>query len=299
MAKGGRFKKYARRTSRANNNSRVWLILLVIAVFIVLCFVISVIIGLALGKKAEEQANKPKLDASVDTYYSGSRLVKQADAQVYGWDFDISGVWSGKTDFSVCLQDSDGNIAYDPQLGVKFDNIAFGEESLAEHVGYIKDYGGYVCAYLYVRAFDTQNQNSAEIIRAFEKALVKQASACGVDEILLILPQITDSNIESIERYVSDMSKASDGAAVGVLLPERLYQLTENGVYYASRLRAVCDFAALDLRGATEENIETVLTENEYYIKSYALRAVFCKENSKIAALAREIGITSTQIIEK
>ena len=298
MARGIRFKKYSRRTSRARNSSRVWLAVLIVAVFLVLCLLISVIIGLVLGKKAESQAQKPKLDVAVDTYYSGERQVKRVDAFIYDWDFNISNIWRDEIDFSVCLQESDGSLAYDPGLGITLDGIAFGEKSLAEHVGYIKDYGGHVSAYLYVRTFDTDDEYLRNIICDFEIALVNKAASSGVNDILLVLPKITDSNIDDIEKYVSDMSKASPMSAVGVLLPSELYRLTESDVYHASRLRAVCDFAALDLREATEENIETVLTETEYYISSYSLRAVFCSENSKIADLARELGVTSLQIIK-
>ena len=172
MARGIRFKKYSRRTSRARNSSRVWLAVLIVAVFLVLCLLISVVIGLVLGKKAESQAQKPKLDVAVDTYYSGERQVKRVDAIIYDWDFNISNIWRDEIDFSVCLQESDGSLAYDPGLGITLDGIAFGEKSLAEHVGYIKDYGGHVSAYLYVRTFDTDDEYLRNIICDFEIALV-------------------------------------------------------------------------------------------------------------------------------
>jgi hypothetical protein len=201
-------------------------------------------------------------------------------------------------DTGLCKQYDDGRIGYSAALGFTPDSVSFGEHAVSAHVKYIKSHDAYACAYMYVRSFDIRDKYQRELYRAFEMALINNASAGGADDILLILPKITDANIDEIERYVSDASKASTGASVGVLLPQELLGLTESNVYYASRLRAVCDFAAIDLRSATEENIESILEKNEYYIKSYPLRGVFCESNRAISAIARECGMTSIQIIE-
>jgi hypothetical protein len=297
MAKGAKFKKYARRTPHAKVSSRAWIVVTAVIAFLILSFVISVAVGIALGKKAEN-IEKSKLDIAVSTYYSGDRRVLAVDTGIYRMDYDSSALRRGKVGLSLCLQDDIGGIGYRVELGFTPDGISFGEDLLYDHVEYIKKRDGYVCAYMYVKALDIKNSYERELYKAFEMALINNASASGVDEILLILPAVTDSKIDEIERYVSEASKASTGAAVGVLLTSELLAVTESDVYYASRLRAVCDFAAIDLRGATESTVEEILLKNEFYIRSYPLRGVFCESNEDVADIARELGMTSIQIIE-
>ena len=296
MAKGAKFKKYSRRTQRAKISPRVWIIALAIVAFIALSLIISIAVGSALGKRAAATVNGG-LDIAVEPYYSGDRMVQAVNTGTYEMNFDVSDIKRGKVGLSFCLQDDLGNLGYDPAIGFAPEGVKLGEHTVASHTEYIKKHNGYICGYIFVRTFDIKDEYQREIYRAYEMALIHNATANGVNEVLLVLPRITDSNINEIERYVSDASKASQGGAVGVLLSSELYQITESGVYYASRLRAVCDFAALDLRRATASDIESILEKNEFYIKSYPLRGVFCKSNKAVADIAREYGMTSIQII--
>ena len=296
MAKGAKFKKYSRRTSRAKVSSRVWIIALAIAAFVLLSFIIAIAVGVSLGKRADA-VSKGGLDIAVEDYYSGDRFVPAVDTGIYEMNFDVTPLKRGSVGLSFCLQDDLGGVDYDPEIGFAPEGISFGEHTVSSHTEYIKRHDGYVCGYIFVRTFDIKDKYQRELYRAYEMALISNATASGVDEVLLVLPKITDSNVSEIEGYVSDASKASHGGAVGVLLRPELYQVTDSGVYYASRLRAVCDFAAIDLRRASASDIEAILTSNEFYIKSYPLRGVFCESNMAVADIAREYGMTSIQII--
>lgn len=298
MAKGARYKKYSRRTtSHSRSNAHVVPIILAIVTFLALCLIISVAIGIALGKRAEKLPQKEGLDFSIENYYSGDRQIKAADAYIYNMDYNISNIWRGLTDFSFCLCESDGSMRFDPDLG--FLPAGSGGDKLSEHTEYIKEYGGYIYGYMYVSAFSGDDAYLADIRRAFEIFLVNKASECGVDEILLIFPEINENNIDKIEKFVSDAATASKNAAVGVMLSPEILKMSEDEVYYASRLRAVCDFAAIDLREATADNIENILRENEYYITSYPLRGIFDPEKEDVAEIAKMFGMNNTQFIGK
>lgn len=300
MAKGAKYKKYSRRaSSRTHSGSKMMPILLAVIAFLALCFIVSVAIGIALGKRAKNVAPDTSLDIAFKEYYSGNRQIKAVDAYLYDMEYDISNIWRGLTDFSFCLREKDGSIGFDPELGFLPSNVAAEADKLSEHTEYIKEYGGYICGYMYVSAFSGEDAYLCDVQRAFEISLVNRASSVGADEILLIFPEINADNIDKIEKYVSDASSASNGAAVGVLLTPEMLKMTEDGVYYASRLRAVCDFAAIDLRNATVDNIEEILRENEYYIASYPLRGVFDAEAVDVADAAEGLGMTSRQFIGK
>jgi hypothetical protein len=298
MAKGARYKKYSRRASSLSRaGSRTALIILAVVAFLALCLIVSVAIGIALGKRTEKLPQREGLDLTFREYYSGDRQIKAVNAYLYDMEYDVSNIWRDLPDFSFCLRRSDGGMGFDPELG--FLPAGSGGDKLSEHVEYIKEYGGYVCGYMYVSAFSSDDVYLADVQRAFEISRVNKASECGVDEILLIFPEINENNIDKIEKFISDASSASKNAAVGVLISPDLLKKTEDDVYYASRLRAVCDFAAIDLREATVDNIEEMLRNNEYYITSYPLRGVFDPEMPEVAAAARKLGMNNTQFIGK
>ena len=231
MARRARYKKYSRRSSsRAQKGSRVILIILAVTVFLALCLAVSVAIGTALGERAKNADEEEKLEIAYKEYYSGKRQVKAVDAYLYNMDYDVSNIWRGLTDFSFCLRARDGSFGFDPDLGFLPMDVSVGEDKLSEHIEYINRYDGHVSAYMYVSAFSSDDGYTSEIERAFEIALVNKASESGVGDVLLILPEVNEKNIDEIERYVSDASSASTGAAVGVLLSPELLRKTEDGV---------------------------------------------------------------------
>lgn len=303
-----RIKKYSRRASRGRRSSKRWVAVVLAAVaFIALCFVISVVIGLALGRRADEYQPDPKYDFDYKEYYSGNKKVKIVDAHEYQWGFGTSHYLSqGISDFSVCLRDSDGFITYDSQVDVSFGEVSEGSRKLSDAVDAVHNVDGYVCGYIYVQSFKIEDSYLRGVYKAYEAALVAEASRGGVDEILLVGIEPTSDNIDEIERFVSDMSRAAGDKPLGVLLSREIFSATENGDYRASRIRSVCDFVALDMRdlpkdadaGAEESVLFKTLGEMEYYIKSYSMRVVLSTENSSLYDSFLRFGAENVQIIE-
>lgn len=85
--------------------------------------------------------------------------------------------------------------------------------------------------------------------------------------------------------------------------------LTEQDIYYAARLRSVCDFLALDLRALPENAdrveegseeaslLEQTAERMEYYVSSYGMRAVLSKSNAALYDSAKSLGFESIQIV--
>ena len=314
MAKG-RMNRYSRRTSVSIRHSHTAAIVIAVAVFLLLCFAISVLVGLHLGKQADRYQPAPELELFYEPYASGEKTVKPVDAYAYEWGASAKPYAArGVTDFSVCLRGADGALTYTSEIGglKGFCEMTEGV-LLSEEVPYLHEYDGYVCAYFYVRSLETEDLALRELYKAYEIALVEEAARLGVDDVMLVGLDIRDDNVAEIERYVSDMAKAAGRCVLGVLVTPELVIKTDQGSYLAPRIRSVCDYLALDLRGLSadagaipeaesgEDKKESLLFQTlegvEYYIRSYGMRIVLSKENAALYESAKELGVISLQII--
>ena len=86
-------------------------------------------------------------------------------------------------------------------------------------------------------------------------------------------------------------------------------KLTDSGEYTVPRVRAVCDFVALDMRAMPQDaaslkngqeisELDAFLEDMEYYIKSDSMRLVFSSKNSALLEKSVKRGANNVQIIE-
>lgn len=313
MGRRTRLRRYSRRKPSNGLGRRVFLITVAVLAFLLLSLAVSVAAGLALGRFAEGHADKtPESQLAVKDYYSGDRVVKAVQAHEYSWGLGTSYYLNmGITDFSVCLRDSDGFITYHSEVVSAIGATAdMGSRNLANEVADTQRGDGYVCGYFYSSAFDESDPYRREMKKAYEIALINEVAKSGIDDILVIGLKPDDGNIGEMEAFVSELSKAAGNSALGVLVSAEDVKLTENGKYIVPRLRAVCDFAALDMRGmptsaASIKNGQSVselkafLDEMEYYISSGSMRLVFSSENSSLMQSAVRLGATSVQVVSE
>ena len=136
MGKRTKFGKYSRRTSLDNNGAKLTPIIISIAVFVLLCVVISFVVGLLLGKKAESIGFVSDFEISEESYYSGDKLVSPVEAYYYEPGMKVGTyVSKGITDFSLCLRHSDGSLAFDTYSFASegYEKIVF-DESTSEPI---------------------------------------------------------------------------------------------------------------------------------------------------------------------
>ena len=310
MARVRRRSRSSRRTVLNRDRSRAWVYIAIVAAFVVLCLMISVGVGLLLARQAEKRENAPKYNFDTKPYYSGDKVVKPVNARLYLFG-DYAGMLAegGITDFSVCLRAPDGSLTYDTAYDVSFgEAVEEGVSELSKYTTYIHENGGRVCAYFYVTSFGVEDESLREIYKAYELALIGEAARNGADEIMLVGLDVTEDNIDEIEKFVSTASYSSEAAVVGVLIPPEVFKLTEEEIYHAARLRSVCDFVALDLRDLPVDAdkvaiegeaslLDSTLGEMEYYISSYSMRVVFSEKNSSLCDAAVALGVENIQII--
>lgn len=317
MARGRRVNRFSRRTTLSIRHSHTAMIIIVVVAFLLVSITVSVAVGLMLGRRADEYERNTVFEFSSAPYTSGDKTVRAVDAYAYSFGSDVKAyIARGVTDLSLCLRGSDGNLTYASSLG-KMEGFCETEEdvSLSDYVADIHACGGYVCAYFYVKSFDIQDRYLRQLYRDYEIALINEAARLGVDDIMLVGLEVNDENITEVECYVKDMATAAEDSVLGVLMLPELMKLTEEEIYLGGRVRSVCDYIALDLRrlppntdkmpetestGSSEvqkSDLETVISDMEYYIKAYSMRIVLSKENSSLYNGAKALGVVNIQVI--
>lgn len=307
MSRFRRSVRYTRRRKFDNSSSKIVAIFAVIAVVLV-CLILSVVIGIALGKKAEQYKSGRKYRFDYEPYSSGEKTVKAVDAFYYVLGADARGyVRSGEGDLSFCLRDAKGVLSFDSATAA---NVGIAQNELGLHlteeIEYLHKLGGYACAYICSTAFECEDEYLREIYKAYEIALISEAADAGVDDILVVGLKVNADNISEIEKYVSDASRAAGNAPLGVLVSREIISAVDDGVYLAGRVRSACDYLALDLRAfeVTEESeeansstLEALVDSVKYYVEAYGLRMVLSRENSEIRSELIELGVGNIQII--
>lgn len=319
MKRAGRMNRYSKRTSLSIHNSRVTVTVIAISAFVLLCVAASIAVGLLLGSKADSYDPSPKFDLPAVDYQSGNKTVQAVDAYAYDLGTNVKPyITRGITDLSTCLRHADGSLSYPSRIGAD-EALEEGKNLLSDCVEQIHDAGGRVCGYFYVTFMQEEDRYMRELCRAYELALINEAAKLGVDEILLICPEIEEDTVDLIERYVNDASIAAENAVLGVLISPEVLLLTDENLYYAPRIKKVCDFLALDLRGLSPDadqkvgeedaetedaaeavalsSLESVLSETEYYLRAYSMRVVLSKENAVLYDSVKELGIENIQIV--
>ncbi len=309
-----------KRLYRKSDRRQLWTLWATVAVFLLLCLLVSVLVGLLLKKQAEKYIEpKPSFDFSEALYSPSGKKIVSVDAYLYYPGSNVASyLRNGITDLSLGLQDGEGNLFYETGVVLTLPSEAREEEAdeedlLSETVKNIHGSGGRVCAYFYVKAFAVTDPYLQDLRISYEIAVIREAFDRGVDEILLVLPDPTAENIARLESYVSKASFAAGESPVGVLIAPEIFADAES--YLASRLASVCDFAALDLRAIDAESIfaeeaetneqgeelpgalERFLAENEYAIKAYGLRVVLSNENAELYDNLKALGVTNIQVI--
>ena len=311
-----RIKKYSRRTSSAVHKSRAGTVVFLVIAFLLLSVIISVAIGISLGRRADAPDVDKYYELSMPEYDSNGKKVTAVEAYHFPTEASPADyVYQEIYDLSVAVRHQDGSLAYHFDAGEKCPIDEMGERSFKALCSDAKDAGARVCAYFYVTSFEIADRYEREIVKAYEIALIAEMAGSGADDIMLLGLEVSEENISEIERFVYEAANASKGVPVGVAIDRQTVKMTDDEIYLAARVRAVCDYLTLDLTDLTvsdgesagkdpdgkplESKLSEILGELEYYIKSYSMRIIFSHAEYKIYEPAQALGVENMQIVGK
>ncbi|MBP3375764.1 MAG: hypothetical protein J6L83_03270 [Clostridia bacterium] len=310
-----RIKKYSRRRSASPYKRSAAPIVISVIAFLILSFVVSIAIGVALGKRAEKEDGGKRLDLGVEEYDSNGKKVSPVEAYHFPtasspYDYVRQEIY----DLSVCVSNKEGKLNYYLEAAEKMPLRENGEKSFAALCTDAQDAGARVCAYTYVTAFDIEDKYEREVVKAFEIALVEEIAQAGASDILLLGIDVSEENIKEVEDFVAKAANSSQNVQLGVAVREDILTLTtESEIYLAARVRSACDYLALDLThlkvadgesAGIDSNgdrkpslLEQTLENNKYYVKSYPMRILFSQSEFRIYQYALELGVENMQIV--
>ena len=301
MAKGVRVKKYSRRTASRRGGGRAWLVILAVAAFVALSLAVSVAIGISLGKRADALDDKGEYEPPRVEYVSGGKTVRGVAAEDL-----LMGVLpeDDDADVSVILRHRDGGLTYYSGIAQSVGFDGCGELDLLDYTDGVHSSGGYICGVFYVTSFAEENEGLREIYKAYELSLIAEAADSGVDDILLIGIGVDGDNVAEIEEFLASAALAAEDTPIGVCVDREAFSTAEQEQYLALRLRAACDYFALDSNSVTleedmnaEDKVRYIADDTYYYIEEYSLRLVFT--DGELYRAAEELGLNNIQLIGK
>lgn len=291
-------------------------IVISVVAFLLLSIIISVAVGLLLSNRVDELEDKEKFEFDKVEYISGNKVVKGVEA--YHFDESASPkdyVAQGISDLSVVARDRDGALHFAFEIANVFpiDEMR-SERSFKALCEDARRADARVCVYVYITSFDIEDKYVRDAAKAYEIALISEIAESGASDILLMGLDVTQENLGEVCDFVSRASIAAGKAPLGVSLAPEVYYLAEKEIYTAGKVRACCDYLAVDLTYMTLEDgksqgksesgeelpslLEKTVGRLKFYISEYPARVLFAREHRKLYINAVELGITDYQIID-
>ena len=220
--------RYRRRAYRA---SRVPLILLIVTMVTLLALVIGfLIVGNRLNDQNEERdreegASDPLPEAPsterepLGDIQAPQTLLETADASTLADRLAaLSAV--GRSAASVPLNTAEGRLLYRTELGVSlgFETEGSPTVELSGAMRQADEAGVYISGVYRLTVFDTEDEllRSVELSRA--AALLAEAVRSGMDEVLLLAPDMTADHIPEVLRFAESIRQLAPDAVVGLTL---------------------------------------------------------------------------------
>ena len=159
-----RIKKYSRRRSSSPYKRRGVPIIVSVIAFVLLSFLVSVFVGIMLGRKAEKIVPNQPLDLGRADYESNGKTVSAVESYYFPlgaspYDYVNQDI----NDLSVLVSHKDGTLDYYFEIAERFNSSNNGSRSFATLCTDAKDAGARVCAYIYIRWLECEDKYEREL----------------------------------------------------------------------------------------------------------------------------------------
>lgn len=292
---------------------------IVITAVIVLALLVSIflILGNVLFDKANEDdgetANTSADTLKNDTLFSvNAREIKAAAISLDGTLNSISSALDsakngGYTSVSVTMNASDGKLAHYSDIADRLKYSVFNDTniSVASLTERAKDRSLYVSGVYYVSAFSESDELARSVAMAELTTVISESLRAGLDEVILIAPDITEEQCSEITHLVSEIRSFVPNAVIGFALPESI--VNSKNAEIIDELANELSFLALDLTkyGETDplEFAKERVGDMLYSLLRYKMRVMLpsfeeTEKQSSIVSAVESAGISNWQIVK-
>ena len=290
-------RKYSRRSSRSIRRSKKIPVILgicaLVLLFVGVIVLAATLVGMSLKSQVEKYEEEPAFEYIMPQVQlkGPSGDVREVDAHIFTFDKNPEAfVKVGESDLSVMLRDAEGTLYYNSEIAQSVGwDMVYKSVDLTEKIESIHNAGGYACAYMYLGGFSDQG-NLTEMTREYERQLILEAAASGVDEILILGVDVSSNNLDDVLLFISKIKSQAGDCKIGIELDYYDIVSHNEDKYRAQMMLQVCDFLALDASSVPcKENSEeldldieeaqkdffTAIEEIYYYMSGMKVRLAF------------------------
>ena len=197
---------------------------------------------------------------------------------------------------SVMLNSSDGTLTYYSAVS-KYQGLTGNDHvALTSSMEKLWQVVPYISGAYHPQAFKTAGEDLFYAATLAEGALLREFVHAGASEILLLDLPFDSDNLNRTMSYIKQIKELLGSTPVGVAVPLSVAMSAE-GWEILPALRECADYLAIDLREASEEELEPSLLNANYYIIQHQMRLVL--DDGQTAYIsAAEITVSDFQIVK-
>lgn len=266
---------------------RIRTILILSVSAVVAIFALFIIIGTALHQKTQP---KSPHDSEEQTYKKDETGLTPA-ASVGGYALPLLEDGSNFSDRlqaipqkanAVCinLNTEDGTLLYRSELSNEISNISIATDAshISNAISSISSNDMHITSVLFVPSFDGENDLVEDVELAIWSAVACEALRAGVDDVLIIAPNIEIDDLPKIHALADRVHSAVPESVIGFTLSDTILT-DEQKTSLIAELNKHFNFLALDTTGYTQEDdpveyIESKTAKMQLDLMYYKMRVL-------------------------
>ena len=313
-----RHNKYRRTVYRRRN---IGVIILISSVCLILSLTAFIVIGNLLKIRSESSdSTNAETNQTVQNSDSTNEKAPVKSIKAYSVLLETqgSGVFADRLDTLVQKGISEASIPLNTAEGVLLFKSTIANEisyptgeaavTLSKAIPTAKERNIYVSGIFYVNSFKIEDPLIRSVELSKDAAIVAEALNAGFDDVVLVVPHMTDAHADEAVRFIENIKAMSDGGAVGLCISENILSLEDTLKLSQTidELDGKIDFLAVDLSltnlSEGTEQLSLAISSKQHYLLMYKMRVLLPNsENdytlSAIISEAESNGIKNIQII--
>ncbi|MBQ9783421.1 MAG: hypothetical protein IJW44_02765 [Clostridia bacterium] len=296
---------------------RIKLILIVLGAVLVIGLALFLIVGNLLHDRSEADRAE-ETDRQATTVAPGTERTPIGDIQAYPVaaqttdsttlrDRLIRLIEAEGSAASIALNQPGGTLLYQSSVAGSL-GVASEYTITAEGIGTTaRELGIHVSGVYHLTSFASEDALLRSVSLAREAAILAEAAQGGIDDLVLLAPDLSPNQIDELLHLVEDIRRLAPDAVIGLSLPSAVLE-ADNAAALIDRLYERLDFLALDAthygEAAPAEHVEATITDSGmlYYLLRYHMRVLLPavddtdSQNAMIHAVQKN-GLNNWQIL--